>query len=109
AWRWRIVGRIASGVRTTARGDSRDGAHRSKRGEVALASGFLFGEFEGHVDIAAGIETGNGPRRRYQIAMLSMEFVIHVGIEAAEAVVAGVVSDISLHCLRPDVFQIDDA
>jgi len=41
--------------------------------------------------------------------MLGMEFVIHVGVEPAEAIVTGFVGDIGFHGLRFHVLEIHNA
>lgn len=41
--------------------------------------------------------------------MFGVDFVVHVRIQAAEAIVPGLVGDIGLHGLRFHVLEIDNA
>ena len=76
---------------------------------ATLVSGFLAGNLEDHFDVAARVEAGNRARRRGEIAVFGMHFVIDVGIEPAETVASGIVRDASDHGLCPEIQQINDA
>ena len=71
--------------------------------------GFLARKLEGYFDIAARVKAGNGTSGRSQVVVLGVNFVVDVGIEAAEAVSSGIVGDASDDRLRPHIQEIDDA
>ncbi len=66
-------------------------------------------ELEHKFNVAAGIEAGNGSNAGRQIAVFGVDFVIDIGIESAEAELAGRIGDIGSNGLGFDIQQIDNA
>src|SRR5712692_6617157 len=56
----------------------------------------------------AAFKTGNGAGGRGGILKLGMDFVIHVGVESAEAIRPGVVGDVGFYGQGAHIFQVDD-
>jgi hypothetical protein len=66
------------------------------------------GQLESYFDVAAGIEAGSCARRGGRLVVFGVQFVVDVGIQAAEAIVARCIGDIGPYSICLDVDQVND-
>src|ERR1700687_1630171 len=74
-----------------------------------LRSALLLVDFEIQTDVLATVEAGDGTGWGFGAFFFRMQFVIGVGIQAAETVVAGVIGVTAADGIGAHVFQKNDA
>ena len=98
--------------RRSRRGPERLPRFTKARPEIrtgVLLSAVGLGELQSEFDFTASIITGNGAHRGTIVAMLGVDFIIHVWVEAAETIASRNIGDVSPHGQGSHVLQIDDA
>src|SRR6266849_5637590 len=88
--------------------ENRGGRRLAKRARPP-ASGLLLFKLQVKDDFFLTVEAGDGAGGRLGAIFLRVNLVIHIGIQAAEAVVAFVVGDIAANSVSPGVFEEDHA
>src|SRR5579871_548787 len=73
----------------------------------APRSAFLLVDLQIQDDFLFAVEAGDGPRLRLCAVFFSVNLVIDVRVEAAKAIVAGVVADVAANRVGARVFQED--
>src|SRR5215469_12711566 len=66
-------------------------------------------DFKIQNDVLAGVETGNCSRCGLCIVLLGVQFVVRIGVESAESVVACIVGITASHGVGPHVLQENNA
>src|SRR6185437_12254056 len=87
----------------------RKGILRQRAFQYRARRSLFASELQRQVDVTAGVVAGNLVRAGSHLAVLGVDFVIHVRVEAAEVVFTFIVSKICPHGLRFGVEQVNDA
>lgn len=72
-------------------------------------TGSLFVEFQNDFDVFAAVEARYGMCRSGKIAVFRVNFVVHIRVEAAEAVDPRTIRDVRLHILGSEILEVHDA
>lgn len=70
---------------------------------------FFLAEFQDYFYVTAAVEAAHGAGGGGQAVVFGVDLVVHVGIQAAEAIVPRLVGNVGLHGLRFHVLEVDNA